>query len=726
MTPVDRVQELEEVVRLLQLENDRLSEQAEDNLLLGQIGERLATAGDRAELLAAMLEQISLLKDIPFCACCSATATGAPAAAGARIEAVYASFSHDPVGLGTVLAVSPALYARAASGAVFLEAGHCAPIGLDAALEGSSFEARSILLASAKTTYATTPLFLFASNRPAEALRDSSRILVRAVEMAAARLDTLFLVESLAHLNRALDEKVEERTAALAASEKRFRNLFASMQEGFALHELLLDEEGNPADYRFLEINPAFEALTSLSSESVLGRTASEVLGSVDPLLLSHAAEVVRSGQPSMIPDYPVSEGRIAEVRLYHPQGLQFALLLLEVTQRRRAEKERARLEGQYRHSQKMEAVGRLAGGVAHDFNNILTAVFGYCELLSLKISPSSAAARDVSELRASAERAASLTQQLLAFSRKQVLQPRPVELAEIVRGIRPMLGRLIGEDVSIEFEFSPETGLINADPGQIQQVILNLAVNARDAMPDGGVLTISTKNLDCGEDYVLEHHVLTPGPYVVLTVSDTGCGMDARTRSHLFEPFFTTKEAGKGTGLGLATVHGIVNQSGGHIWVYSEPGQGTAFRIYFPRLPHPGEEIPRQEESEEASGGSETILVVEDSREVRQLVCRVLSEKGYRILEAATGEEALDLAQAETGRIDLLLTDVVIPGMNGRRLSERLATSRPAIKVLFMSGYTANLIVHHGVLDKGLNFLPKPFGPATLARKVREVLDKS
>jgi PAS domain S-box-containing protein len=387
---------------------------------------------------------------------------------------------------------------------------------------------------------------------------------------------------------------------------------------------------------------------------------------------------------------------------------------------------ERIRLEEQLRHSQKLDAVGRLAGGVAHDFNNLLTVINGCSALLLRRLGADDPLSRYPREIKQASERAASLTQQLLAFSRRQMLEPRVLNLNNSVSAMDSMLRRLIGEHIDLVTVLGGDLGLVKADPGQIEQVIMNLAVNARDAMPGGGKLTIETANVELDQAYASRHMAVKPGAYVMLALSDTGHGMDEETQARLFEPFFTTKEKGKGTGLGLSTVYGIIKQSGGTIWVYSELDRGTTFKIYLPRVvdvlealplvPAPGSELAR---------GSETILLVEDEESVRALAREALEEAGFQVLEARHGTEALVVSHQYQGAIHLLVTDVVMPEMSGRVLADRLAPQRPALKVLYMSGYTDNAIVHQGVLDPGTAFLPKPFSPDTLVRKVREVLDK-
>ncbi len=400
--------------------------------------------------------------------------------------------------------------------------------------------------------------------------------------------------------------------------------------------------------------------------------------------------------------------------------------LFASAVSRKRADDALRRSEAQLRHSQKMEAVGRLAGGVAHDFNNLLTVIHGYSNLLLQRLSHDETLRRYSREIKEASERAASLTQQLLAFSRRQMLEPRVLNVNETVAAMDSMLRRLIGEHIDLVTILGEGLGLIKADSSQIEQIVMNLAINARDAMPDGGRLTIETANVQLDQAYTSRHLGVHPGPYVMLAVTDTGHGMDAETKERIFEPFFTTKEQGKGTGLGLATVYGIVKQSGGTIWVYSELGRGTTFKIYFPRVVDILE-TPRLAPRSEGppARGTETILLVEDEEAVRRLAREALEGAGYLVLEARHGAEALAVSDRHPGPIHLLVTDVVMPRMSGRVLAGQLRLRRPETKVLYMSGYTDNAIVHQGVLDEGTAFLPKPFSPDGLLRKVREVLDR-
>jgi PAS domain S-box-containing protein len=387
---------------------------------------------------------------------------------------------------------------------------------------------------------------------------------------------------------------------------------------------------------------------------------------------------------------------------------------------------ERLQVEARLLQAQKLESVGRLAGGVAHDFNNLLTVINGYCDMLTSELPPDDASYEVVTEIRTAGERAAALSGQLLVLSRKQVVQTREVNLNDIIREVEKMLGRVIGEDIQLESALSPTLGCVLADPGQLHQILMNLVVNARDAMPNGGSLLIETMNLDLEQGFIGPHAEVQAGRYVQLKVTDTGTGMTQEVLSHLFEPFFTTKKAGEGTGLGLATVYGIVQQCGGSIWVYSQPGQGTNFTIYLPRI-----ERSATAQSEPAMltptvRGTETILLVEDQDQLRKMTLRVLQGHGYNVLEAADPEAALLHVTSNEGVIHLLLTDVVMPGMTGPELADRIKQLRPRIEVVFMSGYSERALLDRQVMESAGAYLAKPFSPKSLAAKVREVLDST
>jgi two-component system cell cycle sensor histidine kinase/response regulator CckA len=507
-------------------------------------------------------------------------------------------------------------------------------------------------------------------------------------------------------------------------SEARFRTAFMTMADA---HFIATRDEG-----RILEVNDRFGDVFGYSREETIGTTALE-LG-----LYANAeerrrmlAELTAKGQVRDMETLARRKGGETFPILLSVSELGMGELPLilgvtrDLSEQRRADAALQSMEDQFRQAQRLEAVGRLAGGVAHDFNNILTAITGYTDLLLDDFRPNDPRRADLEEIRAAAQRAAALTRQLLAFSRKQMLQPRVLDLNEAVQALEKMLRRLIGEDV--ELVFTPQAGLgaVRADPGQIEQVLLNLAVNARDAMPDGGQLTIETANVELDETYAREHAGVVPGPYVLVAVSDNGHGMDEETRSHIFEPFFTTKEQGKGTGLGLATVHGIVAQSGGHVGVYSTPGRGTTFKIYLPRVAEAVEGPGEASEKRPVAGGRETVLIAEDEPAVREVVAATLQQKGYEVLRAPDGQTALELARSHDGTIHLLLTDVVMPGMTGRALAQALTAERPDVRVLYVSGYTDDAVVRHGILELGVPYLQKPFTPDALALKVREVLDR-
>jgi len=385
---------------------------------------------------------------------------------------------------------------------------------------------------------------------------------------------------------------------------------------------------------------------------------------------------------------------------------------------------ERKQLEGQLQQSRRMEAVGRLAGGIAHDFNNLLTIIKGYTELATQRQEVPSTVRTDIEHIEDASERAAGLVRQLLAFSRKQVLQPKNLDLNASVLGLEKLLKRLMGEDIEMKTIVAAGLGTMKADPAQVEQVLMNLVVNARDAMPTGGRIIVETSNVDLERTYASEHVTVKPGRYVMLAVSDTGTGMSAETAAHIFEPFFTTKGGTKGTGLGLATVYGIVKQSGGYIWVYSEPGKGATFKVYFPRVDGPAQSDSMVKTETQAKGGSETVLLVEDDDTVRQLAEVILTGQGYRVIGADSPKKAEEIAAKSGPEIDLVLTDVIMPSMSGRELVKKLLAQNAKMRVLYMSGYTDNVIAQGGVLVEGLAFLQKPFTTRALAQKVREVLD--
>ena len=487
--------------------------------------------------------------------------------------------------------------------------------------------------------------------------------------------------------------------------------------------------------YRALAVAKVLTALSSVSAFLVLGKIMPQVLRIPGPGRLEAEIEERRAAETEILRMNAELEERVAtrtaelvlsesnSRRLAEEQKQAAVSLASALDHVQREMARRRELETQLVHAQKMEAIGRLAGGIAHDFNNLLTVILGYNEMLRDHVKNDPVASEFTAEIIQAAERASAFTNQLLAFSRRQIAVPRVIDLNQQVRQIDRLLRRIIGEDVELETRLQPDLPPIKVDPSHIDQVIMNLAVNSRDAMPNGGTLTIETASVELGEDYAAQHLGVVPGRYVMLAVSDSGFGMDENTRSHIFEPFFTTKEKGKGTGLGLSIVYGIVKQSGGEILVYSEPDKGTVFKIYFP-LAAPGTEETQAPGAEEARlAATETILLVEDETQVRNLTRSILSRQGYRILTAASPAEALAIVEAATGNIHMMLTDIVMPQMNGLELAEKIRVIRPSLKVLFMSGYTDNAVVNQGILSHDMPFIQKPFTAAALHKKVREVL---
>jgi PAS domain S-box-containing protein len=524
-----------------------------------------------------------------------------------------------------------------------------------------------------------------------------------------------FLAMLICWLNAALRAAQEN----LRRSEMNFRSLVMNAPYGICR----CDSSG-----KILDVNPAFlDLLGHPSTEQLIGQHIFGLYADTDSWF--DLADFLRSASPfhGLTAEWKRKDGSTTVVRVSgrsvtNGNGdavVLFELFAEDVTERRA-------LEQQLRQSQKMEAVGRLAGGIAHDFNNLLMVISGYSEFLLERLVGAPELRAPAQEIASAAERASSLTRQLLAFSRKQMLAPQIVSLNGIVAENTKMLTRMIGEDIDLVMLADPSLWPVRADAGQIEQVIMNLAINARDAMPSGGKLTIETSNINVDEEQARQHAPLPVGDYVMLSISDTGAGMDAETQSHIFEPFFTTKGT-KGTGLGLSTVYGIIKQSGGYIWVYSEVGKGTTFKIYLPRVASISETAAQVVKAADAvEPGTETILVVEDEPNLRYLARQYLEKQGYRVIEAADGAVAMQIAVAHEGTIHLLLTDVIMPGMNGRELAQRISEIRPNVKVLYMSGYTENVVGHNGMLDAGVRLLQKPFNLRDLRTVVREVLDAS
>jgi PAS domain S-box-containing protein len=647
-------------------------------------------------------------------------------------------------------------------------------------------------------------------------------------------------VEALANLfATAVYRKRMEET--LQHSEAKYRLLFENMTVGFALHEMIYDADGHPVDYRYLEVNPAFEKLTGVTAKQVVGRTVKEVMPAIEPQWIEVYSQVAKSGQSTSYENYAQEIGRYFRVWAFSPAPGQFAAIFSDITEQKEAEQalkasenrfkitfytspdavninrledglfievnegfsrltgysredvlgkstrdldlwcsqeDRKRLvreirengyfenleteirrkdgtivtgllsarifeqngtphllsvtrdisshkqlESQLAQAQKMDSVGRLAGGVAHDFNNMLGVILGYSEMALDQAKEDQTLQVALQGIRQAAQRSADLTRQLLVFARRQTIVPKVLDLNQTLTGMLNMLRRLIGEQIDLAWLPGENLAPVKIDPSQIDQILVNLCVNARDAVGDSGTVTIETDNITLDESCRANHAEMLPGEYVRLTVSDNGCGMDAKTIHHVFEPFFTTKGEGEGTGLGLATVYGIVKQNNGFINVTSTPGQGTVFTLYLPKYGRKAESHAEPVEHNSPSG-TETILLVEDEPMILEMVTIMLQRQGYDVLSATTPGEALSLAEEHAGEIRLLMTDVVMPEMNGRDLANALHQRYPHLKRLFMSGYTANVIAHHGVLDEGVNFIQKPFTMKDLAAKIRDVLD--
>jgi PAS domain S-box-containing protein len=515
--------------------------------------------------------------------------------------------------------------------------------------------------------------------------------------------------------------------AGLRAIQQRFRLLAEGVRDSAIV---MLDGKGATVSW-----NAGIERLTGYRADQAIHQdfaflfTEDERADGLPRRLLERAMQHGRTEDERWCARRDASRfwANYSVTALYDPAGLLvgFACIIRDLTERREAEAALRRSEDHLRQAQKMEGIGRLAGGIAHDFNNLLTAIQGHSQFLLEDLSAGDPSRLDAEEIKKAADRAATLTRQLLAFSRRQVLQPQVIDLNAIIRDMQRLLRRVIREDIALNTHLAENAWSIFADPGHIEQVLMNLVVNARDAMPNGGTLTIETRNFDVDEEFGMGGTVIRAGRYLQLSVSDTGIGMNRETRARIFEPFFTTKPEGEGTGLGLATVYGIVRHSGGHVSVYSEPGRGTTFRVLLPEAGTDTHAEPSHPAPSEMARGWESILVVEDDPAIRSLTSKVLQDRGYSVLEAESGTEAVRLAQEYDGPIDLLVTDIVMPEMSGRKLAENVRALHPAAKVLFMSGFTAQDVVRQGLIEPEAHFLEKPFSPETLAGTIRRTLDQ-
>ncbi|MBU1220941.1 PAS domain S-box protein [Myxococcota bacterium] len=508
----------------------------------------------------------------------------------------------------------------------------------------------------------------------------------------------------------------------LRSSEERLQSIFRVAPTGIGLVR----------DRVFVDINERICEMTGYTAEELIGKSSRMIYPTqedFDYVKREKYGQIKEKGTGEVETRWMRKDGTIINILLastpLNPLDLSRGVTFtaLDITKRKRAEEEKERLQSQLQQAMKMEAVGRLAGGVAHDFNNLLTAISGNVQLALLDLPPGHFAEESLNDIAKAAQSAASLTGQLLAFSRKQLIEPKVLNLNTLIVSLEKMLRRFIGEDIELETIHGKNLKTVKIDPGQFEQILMNLAVNARDAMPGGGRLIIETMNKELDTEYCSIHPDAEPGEYVMLAVSDNGSGMDAETKSHLFEPFFTTKPKGRGTGLGLATIYGAIRQAGGFVEVYSEVGKGTAFKIYIPVVSDEPEYSVAATPPLDMIGGTETVFIVEDEKNVREMAIRILSRLGYKILEAPSGKDALILAENYKDNIDLLLTDVIMPGINGRELAVRMLPIHPEMKVLYTSGYTENAIAHHGVIDAGLHFIGKPYTPQSLAIKLRQVL---
>jgi PAS domain S-box-containing protein len=508
----------------------------------------------------------------------------------------------------------------------------------------------------------------------------------------------------------------------IASAKNAWEETFDTINDAITIHD---------SDFNIIRANRAAEKILGLSLDNILQQKCFlSYHGTQDPPAACPSCMTARSGKESVTQMYEPNLDKYIEIKALPRFNKQRELIgvvhvVRDITSQKKAEERHEKLQAQLNQVQKMESVGKLAGGIAHDFNNMLSAIIGYSEIILMSQPEDSRLREDIEAIKDSGEKAAALTRQLLAFSRKQVLEVQPLDLNSVVKGMVKMLARVIGEDITLELHLEPGNSRVVADRSQLEQVLLNLGVNARDAMPNGGHLMIETSVVELDNDFVDQHAEAQAGEHILLAVTDTGTGMPEEVRQKIFEPFFTTKEVGKGTGLGLSTVYGVVKQHGGQIYVYSEPGKGTTFKIFLPASQSKGVEQEKQQ-GEAIPAGEETVLLAEDDATTRRMIKTTMEAEGYTLLEAGDGQEALEVSNSYEGDIHLLLTDVIMPKMNGQELANSLQQSRPEMEVIFMSGYTDDAIFRHGVLEPGVHFIQKPITPSILAKKLREVLKKS
>lgn len=516
-------------------------------------------------------------------------------------------------------------------------------------------------------------------------------------------------------LAKALNEKEQ--------ADLKYQTLFNEMLDGFALHEVVCNDAGEPIDYRFLAVNPAFERMTGFEYKDIARKRVLDVMPQTEHHWISTFGQVALTGEPVHFENYAQELGKYFEVTAYRPAPNQFACLFVDITARKKAEAEKEKLREQLNQAQKIESIGRLAGGVAHDFNNMLSIIVGHAQFMQDDIDEQSPLYESINEIIKAGKRSTELTRQLLAFARKQTILPQVLDLNETLQSMMKMLDRLIGEDVSLIWKPGTDLGSIMIDPSQLDQILANLCINARDAISNVGEIVIETSDAVFTDDNCKVNEGITPGEYVMLAVSDNGCGIHKEDIPKLFEPFFTTKETGKGTGLGLSTVHGIVKQNNGCITVYSEVGVGTTFKVYLPRYHGSGKGHRDTDSSAELRLGKGTILIVDDEPAIVRLVKRMAEKLGYRVLEALSPNAAIRMAREHLGAIDLMISDVIMPEMNGKDLMNYIRTIYPNIGVVFMSGYTSNVIAHHNILDDDMHFISKPFTIKELSHTISEAI---